>query len=569
MVLNRDITERIREVLEKHPEGISITDLVRSVDVNRNTAGRYLETLLHSGQVEMRRFGMAKMYSLTKRLPVSSVLSISSDLILQLDAGQRVIYANEPLLRFLGAPAKDLFGKNIEFTPFAIVFEEVFPGLADRFRRGLKGDECRKELSRPVQGRSFFCRITPTVSNEGKKGVSVLLEDISDQKRDAERIRKSEVRLRSIFKVSPVGIGVVADRGVLEVNDRICRMTGYAEHELVGKSVRLLYPSSDEFERVIAHQDSQMQRTGAGSIETKWVKKNGTVIDILLSSTPLDPANFSGGITFTALDITERKMAEQALRVSEERYRSLFENTGAATAIVEANTLISLVNGEFERLSGYTKREIENKKSWTEFIVKEDLDRMLAQHHLRRKDVNQALRRYEFGYRTKSGKVRQGILTIDMIPGTQQSVTSLMDITDRKLTEEQLRQREQQYRFIADNSLDIITIMTPEYICTYISPAITLILGYPEMEVVGTSLLNLVHPDDLDRIPRDPASIARNGVISPLTFRLRHRNGHYLWFETMTTVIWHEKTGHLRELLSISRDITARRPSGEETAGEL
>ena len=83
MVLSREITARIREVLEKHPDGLSITDLVESVDINRNTAGRYLENLLLSGQVEMRRFGMAKMYTLAKRLPVSSVLSLSSELVIQ------------------------------------------------------------------------------------------------------------------------------------------------------------------------------------------------------------------------------------------------------------------------------------------------------------------------------------------------------------------------------------------------------------------------------------------------------------------------------------------------------
>ncbi len=568
MVLSREITERIRVVLENHPEGLSITDLVRSVDINRNTAGRYLESLLHSGQVEMRRFGMAKIYTLAKRLPVSSVLSISPQLVLQLDSGLRVSYANEPLLTFLGASGKAVFGKNIEFTPFPIVFEDLFSGLSEQFRKGIKGVEWRGELPRPVQGRFLSCRVIPAVSPEGKKGVSVLFEDISDQKRDAERIRKSEARLRSIFKVSPVGIGLVANRVVLEVNDRVCQMTGYSCDELVGKSARILYPSDEEFDRVITRQTRQMRRTGRASIETRWVKKNGTVLDILLSSTFLDPANIPNGITFAALDITGRNRAEQALRESEERYRSLFENTGAATVIVEESTIISLVNGEFERLSGYTKREIENKKSWTEFIVKEDLDRMLSQHYLRRKADSKALRRYEFGYLTKSGKARQGILTIDMIPGTQQSITSLLDITERKMTEEHLRQREQQYRFIADNSLDIISLQTPDFICTYVSPAVTQLLGYPEMEVVGTSVLAVVHPDDLAKTLRDLAAAARNGVTHlPFTFRLRHRNGQYLWFETKTRIIRDEKTGKIREFLSISRDITDRKEAMEETPG--
>jgi PAS domain S-box-containing protein len=263
-------------------------------------------------------------------------------------------------------------------------------------------------------------------------------------------------------------------------------------------------------------------------------------------------------------DITERYLAGLALKKSEERYRSVFENTGAATAIVEENTIISLANGEFERLSGYTKREIEMKKSWTEFVVKKDLDRMLALHYLRR-ERGDAPRQYEFGFIRKNGDIRHVLITIDLIPGTNQTVASLIDFTDHKLAEEQLLQREQQYRFIADNSLDIINRQTPECICTYVSPAITPLLGYSEIEVLGKPVLALVHPDDIGRIRNDLMAIVQNGsshVTS--TFRFRHRNGHYLWFESTTKIIRDEKTGQIREFLSISRDITVRKSADDK-----
>jgi PAS domain S-box-containing protein len=138
--------------------------------------------------------------------------------------------------------------------------------------------------------------------------------------------------------------------------------------------------------------------------------------------------------------LTERKQAEGALRESEAKYRTIFENTGTATVLVEEDTIISLANAEFERLSGYSKQEIERKKSWTEFVVKEDLDRMLDQHRLRRESREAALKHYEFRFITKSGDIRNIFLTIDVIPGTKRSVASLMDITDKKLTEEALRQ---------------------------------------------------------------------------------------------------------------------------------
>ena len=85
MVLRKEITIEIKDLLKKNPQGLSITEIVGLIDVNRNTAGRYLENLLVSGQVEMRRFGMAKIYMLSQRVPLSAVLSISSELVMQLD----------------------------------------------------------------------------------------------------------------------------------------------------------------------------------------------------------------------------------------------------------------------------------------------------------------------------------------------------------------------------------------------------------------------------------------------------------------------------------------------------
>ena len=74
MVLRKEITLQIKDLLKENPQGLSITDIVKVVDINRNTAGRYLENLLISGQVEMRRLGMAKIYVLSQRVPLSAVL---------------------------------------------------------------------------------------------------------------------------------------------------------------------------------------------------------------------------------------------------------------------------------------------------------------------------------------------------------------------------------------------------------------------------------------------------------------------------------------------------------------
>jgi PAS domain S-box-containing protein len=143
---------------------------------------------------------------------------------------------------------------------------------------------------------------------------------------------------------------------------------------------------------------------------------------------------------------------EQRIDITEEKYKAIFENTGTATIIVEEDTTISLVNEQFEELFGYSREEIEWKKSWTEFVVEEDLGRMEKIHYFRRKDPESALRKYEFRAINKKGDIRDIFIVLDLIPGTKQSVASLLDITKRKKTEEKLKDSEAKYRYLFDSA---------------------------------------------------------------------------------------------------------------------
>ncbi len=138
-------------------------------------------------------------------------------------------------------------------------------------------------------------------------------------------------------------------------------------------------------------------------------------------------------------EITEHQQAEKALAESEEKYRTVFENTGTATIIIEEDKTISMANTQSEKLSGYSKEEIENKMKWTYFVIPEDLKMMVEYHTARRKAGGKAPTEYEFRFIDRKGKIKNIFLKVGMIPGSKKSIASLIDITEHKQAEERLK----------------------------------------------------------------------------------------------------------------------------------
>jgi PAS domain S-box-containing protein len=144
-------------------------------------------------------------------------------------------------------------------------------------------------------------------------------------------------------------------------------------------------------------------------------------------------------------------------------HRSIFENTGTATIIIENDTTISLANQGFVNLTGYAKHDIEGKMKWTAFIAhQDDLDRMLSYHRKRRDSSAQPPIEYEFILKDKSGNHKDVFLRVDMISGTDCSVASLLDTTSLKRTKRNLRESESRLNGIMEAFEGYIYICSPE-----------------------------------------------------------------------------------------------------------
>jgi PAS domain S-box-containing protein len=184
-----------------------------------------------------------------------------------------------------------------------------------------------------------------------------LEEEISERQRAEQVLRDSEEKMQSIFRVAPTGIGVVKDRVLLYVNPKISEMVGYTQEELIGQSARMLYPNQEEYDFVGREKYRQIAENDTGSVETIWQRKDGSLINIILASTPIDLKDLSKGVTFTALDITDRKIYEKALRSSEERYRKIFEASEIGISTNDLNGHFTSGNPALLRMFGYTLEE--------------------------------------------------------------------------------------------------------------------------------------------------------------------------------------------------------------------
>ncbi len=236
-----------------------------------------------------------------------------------------------------------------------------------------------------------------------------------------------------------------SDLKYVYVSQQYLDMYGVKETDVIGRHHYDVFPDLPDKWRHV-HQKALVGKVFRSERDS-YHRKDGTLDWTRWECRPWYKADGSiGGIVVYTEIITERVAAEEALRQSENYYRTIFETSGTAMLIVEEDTTISLVNSNFVELSGYLPREIEGKKSWTEFVHPEDVVWMKENHYLRRQNPDAVPRRYEFRFITRSKEMRYVLLGVGMIPGTDQRVASCTDITERKQAEAALRDSEDRYR---------------------------------------------------------------------------------------------------------------------------
>ena len=270
---------------------------------------------------------------------------------------------------------------------------------------------------------------------ELEQSVKKLEKEVVSFKQIEASLREGEATLRSIFRAAPTGIGMVCDRVIKKANERLCKITGYTREELLGKSARILYGTDKDFDYVGREKYAQIRERNTGTVETRWLRKDGTMIDVLLSSAPIDPKDLSIGVTFTALDITSRKEAEEDLRESEEQYRSLFKNNHSIMLLIDPETA-NIVDANPAAVSfyGWSYEALIRKKMF-------DINTLTEEQVFGEMEKAKMEQRKHFYFRhcLASGEIRDVEVYSGPIKvhGKELLYSIVYDITARKKTEEE------------------------------------------------------------------------------------------------------------------------------------
>jgi PAS domain S-box-containing protein len=378
---------------------------------------------------------------------LATIFDASAEGLMQIDKNGVIVVANPAMNNLL--LTENLVGHLI-FDYLDFDSKTVFRQQSSLYTENIKG-AYEMHFVRP-DGTTSYCLVSAAaVFDEDQKllGEFAIVLDITERKR-LDALRARQLQLSEAMDLAHV---VYWEFDAIEktfvFNDPFYVFFGTTAGQEGGYRMtseeyakRFIHPADLPCYYQFAEQNIlRPDHESVVGVEHRIIRRDGEVRHILSRSRIVkDNSGHIVKIHGANQDITERKRAEMALLESEQRYRTVFENTGAATIIIEKDTTISLCNAEFERLSGYSRNEIEGKKSWTEFVVKKHLEHMLTQHRIRREKHGQALNRYEFQFVSRNGEIHNIYLVIDVIHDTEKSVASLIDITALRQLENQLRQ---------------------------------------------------------------------------------------------------------------------------------
>ena len=384
-------------------------------------------------------------------------------------------------------------------------------------------------------------------------GIAIFSEDVTAQEKSFEAVRTSEQRYRMLFEKNIAGVAIASEGKVLDCNDAWAHIMGYGSaDELRGRPSTDFYFDASEREPLIR----ELQEKGAfRSRELRLRRKDGTAAWVL---TDCEMRPGEGGVPMlqsTAIDITERKETESALRSSELRYRTLFEKAVAGVGIISLDGQIVDCNDAWARMFGYDNANQCHSSDITE-RYRNPAQRNVLVSELK-KSGSFLNREWELLH--LDGSAFWVLLNSVLITGENgESLiqSTMFEITKRKLAEDALRRREEHFRILVEQASDGIFIADARGKYLDVNTAGAEMLGYTRDEILDRSIPDVVVVDDIERVDDECGRLATEHSVRS-EWKFRRKDGSVFPGEVSARRL---PDGRLQGIL---RDMTERKRAEE------
>jgi PAS domain S-box-containing protein len=492
------------------------------------------------------------------------LFKLSRDVILSLDRSGNILCINQRGVQLSGYSETELRGANISEQ---LLLPEDRLAIDEILRDLTRGKTREYEVRwRTKDGAviHFDGVSVPRVSERGEfLSTLCTLRDVTERKCAEEKLRKSEEKYRNLIEISPDAIYVVDAHGVCVLGNRAgAELAGISQDELVGMLVTDTYLSEER--HLFQERLKTLRGETALRFERKFVRKNGEIVPVEVSVSAIRGGYFQAILR----DISERKRAEEALREAHQNYVTLVNSLDGIVWEADAqNFTFTFVSPQAERMLGYPlARWTTEPTFWKDHIHPEDRD--WATNFCI--DATRAKRAHDFEYRMVAADGRivwlHDVVTVVVendLPVQLRGV--MLDITERKRAEEELKESEERYRVLVEFSPNSICVHRDGKLL-YVNPAAVRLFGVANRdEVVGRSVLDFIHPDSLPVVRERIRQVGAGETAPLIEEKFVTVKGEVRDVEVTAIPIVYERAPAAQVII---RDISERKRSEALLAGE-
>jgi PAS domain S-box-containing protein len=592
---------KIKNFLRGSSKGYTVTEISHAIDINRNSVAKYLDVLCISGAVELKVIGSAKIYSLTKRIPVSSILSISSEFIIVLDDDFVIQYVNERVLDFEEKTTDEIVGKSVAQAGLLLL---SLPDINTTLLECTHGKDILQEIEAKNKDKPWYFRakFVPSILENGKRGVLIILDDISEirqYQRDLEKTVKdrtkeltktstslkkeikshqevkdafedSERRYQTLIELAQEGIWTFGPDGATSfTNRKMSEILGYSSDEMIGRSLFSFVSARDE--PFLEEKFSRIKKGNNEHFELVFLRKDKTPAYTWLSASPRidEDGTFVYGL-FVVSDVSALKKADEALRESELHYRTIIETSPNGILVLDLEGIIKLGNIQAATMLGYTGNDELVGKNFFDYVTPTDLQS--SREHLKRTLEKGFTKYLECRLIAKDSTAFCAEVSVSTIPDPAGKpngfVVILSDVTERRKAEYLVRKSEEKHRSLVEGISHIIFTTDTRGRFTYVSPVIHEVLGYSAEELDGKYFYTLV-PSEQRHILGEKLKEAQEGKLSPSDFKMVDKSDAIHWGRIIAQPLYEGSkitgiTGLIEDITDLKHSEEALRESEEK-----